>query len=129
MFITYYFLKLRAQHQPLVFERLSEARRYFQIPLCKLRTYPTWFWNKLKDFKADFLKRITTAIIILKITNEIFPNCSSRRFWNLDRASSIRASTSSLDLLKFSMLKAYTVTSVIPKSKHHSNVFTNQYLN
>lgn len=40
-------------------------------------------------------------------------------------ASSIRPSTSSLDRLKFSMLNAYTVNSVTPKSRHHSRVSLN----
>ena len=47
---------------------------------------------------------------------------SSRSFWNFCLANSRRPSTSSLDRLKFSILNAYTVTSVIPRSEHHCNV-------
>ena len=47
---------------------------------------------------------------------------SSRSLLNFCRANSMRQSTSSFERLKFSMLKAYTVTSIIPRFKHHSSV-------
>lgn len=46
-------------------------------------------------------------------------------FLNLSLAKSMSVSTSSLLLLKFSMLNAKTVTSRIPKSRHHCSVSVN----
>ena len=48
---------------------------------------------------------------------------SSRSHATFCLASSINPSTFSFDLLKFSILKAYTVTSVTPRSRHHSRVY------
>ena len=44
---------------------------------------------------------------------------------SLSSARAIRSSTSALDRLKFSTLKAYTLTVVIPRSKHQSSASTN----
>ena len=51
--------------------------------------------------------------------------CSSRRRVNFCFASSISPSTSSLERLKFSMLKAYTVTSRMSSCKHQRRVWRN----
>ena len=51
---------------------------------------------------------------------------SSMSFSNFFLASSIRQSTSSLVRLKFSILKAYTVTSSTPRLRHQSRVWTDR---
>ena len=49
-------------------------------------------------------------------------SASSSSLMNLSLARLRRSLTSALALLKFSMLKAYTVTSLIPISRHHCRV-------
>ena len=78
----------------------------------------TWQTHFAKVSLTD--KRISLGV---RIHYGMYRSSSSAVIFCL--TSSISPSTSSFDRLKFSILKAYTVISAIPRSKHHLSVSKN----